>query len=170
MAHAYRLTNKQRLKQQAQRMREAKALQGIEASPREDPTDETVATEPEQPHHEGSPSDTHESRREDEGYQPGVQSESRDEDIGEDPATTDPPPMSMSGPWKRKQRLSLQAERMRKAKHSRQIPEAELSILAHKESPQDSGNEQMDREHTEVTNSGSQPPHWSESDDQESTL
>ncbi len=84
-------------------------------------------------------------------------------------ATTDPPSMSMSGPWKRKKHLSLQAERMQKAKHSRQTPEAELSILALEQSPQDSGNEQINREHTEVTESGADLPHWSESDNQDST-
>ncbi len=163
------LTKKQRLKQQAQRMREVKALQVMEASPQEYSVDETGATGPEQTHHEGSHSDIPEPRHEDEGYQPGVQSESRDEDVGEDPATTDPPSMSMSSPWKRKKRLSLQAERMRKAKHSRQTPEAELSILALEPSPQDSGNEQINREHTEVTESGADLPHWSESDNQDST-
>ncbi len=154
------LTKKQRLKQQAQRMRHAKALQVMEASAQEYPADETGATGPEQTgpeqtHHEGSHSDIHEPRRKAEGYQPGVQSESREE---EDPATSDPPPMSMSGPWKRKQRLSLQAELMRKAKHSRQTPEAELSIQAHEESPQDSGNEQINREHAALTESGTEPP------------
>ncbi len=90
------LTKKQRLKQQAQRMREVKTLQMMEASPHKYSVDETGATGPEQTHHEGSQSDIPEPRREDEGYQLGVQSESRDEDFCEDPATTNPSSMSMS--------------------------------------------------------------------------
>lgn len=162
-----KLSKKQRFKMQAQRMREKKRSRLTDARPVEELASEAV-THHEEPESRDDGADTVcELRREHEHDRPvtctsgsteppqgsGLQRVSQGDceaDAGMQleslkiPTTSDQPPIS--GPWKKKRRLSLQARRMRAAKPSTEL---DVQSLA-----QESGD---DHETVEGTLSGRDP-------------